>query len=824
MPARKRATPQPETTKAPARKPARRRSAKKAAAAKAPAVTGASAAADGAASPQPYEIRIRHFGGGGLQDLTLPVDDRAFYPTVQRWRYVVANRRRITRATRDELSKDLLSWMKVAAHIDSDETLSQRIKDMAAARLVEVSIPFSVETNGWSARLFPWESALWLLTSPYRSETSEFAVVRHLAAGASEGRAAKPRSVLAVESGPGDLGRLYDFSREIDMVEAVLRPISSERLRDPDRGQLVSAIAEHSPSIIHLAGVDPMALESHGLKTAMSSEDQDGFVLRAETDDLMPRARAEPYHLVKPIELAEIVTAGSRKPLLVAISSCYSAQRVAALAVARGAQHAIGFIDTITDADALLFFSVFYRAWAEKWDILEAFLRARREWMDQPDNQGAQRSGVVLWSRSSFVEQVAGRRARAARPSVQGTGSGGATSRDLVFHIGLIKDKAVPGGVRRTASTSLNYSLLHNDRSPFEIFTVEKTTAGPLPLLQVEVVLEVGTEACRCRFSEELPEEPATRDLLDKIRLPLVAGLLRQTSESLRSNLYVKIQCGETVLRESSERVTVLPADEWRDDGEDHRWLPSFVLPRDPAVLNVVSRAQRYLQTLLDDCSAGFDGYQQLAADDSNAAEIVDPQVQAIWAALQHELPISYINPPPSYTSQSQRLRTPTEIFKGNAATCIDLALLFASCLEFVGIYSSVFLIVGHAFPGYWRSDKAWWNMKRFQFDRGDEQTSMRIDENWEEISRRAQSAIPTGQTESWMFTGTDNLEELLGYVQVGSLVPFESTYVTARRGFFEALEQGSSNLHPQSFDAMIDVQSARGENVTPLPLLNGRD
>src|SRR4029077_1961332 len=139
------------------------------------------------------------------------------------------------------------------------------------------------------------------------------------------------------------------------------------------------------------------------------------------------------------------------------------------------------------------------------------------------------------------------------------------------------------------------------------------------------------------------PDEPSTRDLLDKIRLPLVAGLLRQTSESLRSNLYIKIQCGDKILRESSERVTVLPADEWRDDGEDHRWLPSFVLPRDPAVLKVIGSAQRYLRTLLGDCTAGVGGYQPLAADDSNAAAIVDPQVQAIWAALQHDLPLNYI-------------------------------------------------------------------------------------------------------------------------------------------------------------------------------------
>jgi hypothetical protein len=35
-----------------------------------------------------------------VETLKLEFDDRTFYPEVQRWRYVVVNRRRITRATR----------------------------------------------------------------------------------------------------------------------------------------------------------------------------------------------------------------------------------------------------------------------------------------------------------------------------------------------------------------------------------------------------------------------------------------------------------------------------------------------------------------------------------------------------------------------------------------------------------------------------------------------------------------------------------------------------------------------------------------------------
>jgi hypothetical protein len=82
---------------------------------------------------------------------------------------------------------------------------------------------------------------------------------------------------------------------------------------------------------------------------------------------------------------------------------------------------------------------------------------------------------------------------------------------------------------------------------------------------------------------------------------------------------------------------------------------------------------------------------------------------------------------------------------------------------------------------------------------------------------------VTRGQIDAWMFAGVDNLGELLGYVQARTLVPFESTFAVQQRGFYPALEAGLGALHPDSFDAMIDVQSARGMNVTPLPVLDSR-
>ena len=62
----------------------------------------------------------------------------------------------------------------------------------------------------------------------------------------------------------------------------------------------------------------------------------------------------------------------------------------------------------------------------------------------------------------------------------------------------------------------------------------------------------------------------------------------------------------------------------------------------------------------------------------------------------------------------------------------------------------------------------------------------------------QAQAAVTTGQSEGWMFNGVDNLVELLRYVQDGTLVPFESTFVAQRRGFFQSLEAARAGFSPK--------------------------
>ena len=181
---------------------------------------------------------------------------------------------------------------------------------------------------------------------------------------------------------------------------------------------------------------------------------------------------------------------------------------------------------------------------------------------------------------------------------------------------------------------------------------------------------------------------------------------------------------------------------------------------------------------LRDDPSAGFDGYQSTDVEHPDRRdEGVDMQVRAIWAALSFDLPLNYINPPPVFTQGSQRLRTPSDVVNGKAGTCIDLALLFAACLEYVDIYPVLFVLTDHAFPGYWRNEQSYQDFLSMQkAPEGTEDGYAQYD-----ASALAQKKLRFSEVRQW--------------VRDGMLVPVETVWLTAHRGFAEAVDAGIENL-----------------------------
>ena len=706
------------------------------------------------------------------------------------WAYTVRNRDRWL----------LTSDAQARIHERATDTLNDigigdaAIEAISRARLVEVAAPYSDERDSWEMRIFPWE---YLLSAAVRArgELWRSLVVRRIQrSGALPARKGIARALI-VTSCPGALHDEYSFEEERALVETNLRSedgtnMQCDVLVDPTARQLKAWIRDHSPDVVHLTGVDAH-LGAVLLELPDDRDRRDGFYL-ADDDG------AET--LVDPEELGAIINAGKdHTPQFVFINTYNSASRMAAMAVAQGSAAALGFQDFIDDRLAESFLANFYRAWTlsgySSWAALDWAWRRLRK---QP--RSLRGSGVVLWTERSFE---------------------GAYTPGLQLEARLRDERREPFAlsegeriqdvldVQYKPPGCINYSMLHNNADIFESFRLTKKVHQLLEGVDVAVSLQVGADHFSYRKRVDVDQNPTF--LERDIRVPLTWDYVRGLKESVRSALYVEVSHGDEILRRDTHSVTLQPVQEWEDTDENRAWLPSFVLPRDAQVVATVRQAERYLRALADYGQAGFDGYQSLDRNSEAPSEGVDLQVRAIWCALVYEHNLAYINPPPSYAAGTQRLRTPSEVVASGHGTCIDLTLFLAACLEYVEIHPAIFLLQGHAFPAYWRSDSAYSDFGCMRYasediDTGDADSSGRFD--------------TVHRYKDWMISGEDSHRAILASIQRGDLVPIESVAMTNCLGFAEAVEQGMENVEAvDEFESMIDLPLARQRyKVTPLP------
>lgn len=603
---------------------------------------------------------------------------------------------------------------------------------------------------------------------------------------------------------PGVLGEEFSFESELKLVHANLDLKEVKCPTNPTVEELRAAVATHRPDVVHLAGFD-----SHqGIREIEARDPDEAARIRGSNTDLamangehewdgyvMAKATGTPEIVIGERLAAALSGGGKHRPLLVSCNFYNSGSRVAAMIAAQSAHACIGFQDEVDDRAAEEFFANFYYAWrALKWDLLQAFRVALT---------GTPLGGavVVLWSAWSLLSKVSARPLHQARQVVLQTRKKPSMADLSKFDPSEVLDIVIK------IKDTLNYSLLQNNADLFDEFTIRKLRDGVIRGVAVEVMLYVGVENSPyfCTLDIEAPMV----NLADKIRFTLTSALMRSIRESVNTVISVKVIWNGRICCHDTQPIKLLAIDEWVDTPELDAYLPSFVFPRDRAVARVIDSAQRYLMALNDDSNAGFDGYQS-ADYGKQDFETVHLQALAIWSALSYDLPLSYINPPPTFTESSQRLRTPTDVIEGRRGTCIDLALLLAACLEYIGIYPVIFLLADHAFPGYWRSEE-----ERDEFI----EVKTTPDQRTGELGSLDSRDTPMLKN-SWCF---NNYKEIVELTRRGSLVPIETVWLTQHEGFWDAVDEGMNDLRSKhEFAMMIDVQGARSARppVTPLPIL----
>lgn len=185
---------------------------------------------------------------------------------------------------------------------------------------------------------------------------------------------------------------------------------------------------------------------------------------------------------------------------------------------------------------------------------------------------------------------------------------------------------------------------------------------------------------------------------IEDIDLRLSPSFLVNLTEAVRGRLWVEVVSGEEVLHRAVSDVELLAYDEWPGAACPPEILAAFVMPNHPAIERVLIVASDLLGKATGQSS--LEGYQQ---EDPKRVWAIANAIYRAVAVLQ----IEYVNPPASFESSGQKIRTPDRVVEGKRGTCLDLTVLMAACMEQAGLRPWVVVVEGHAFPGVWLQEQS---------------------------------------------------------------------------------------------------------------------
>ena len=142
-----------------------------------------------------------------------------------------------------------------------------------------------------------------------------------------------------------------------------------------------------------------------------------------------------------------------------------------------------------------------------------------------------------------------------------------------------------------------------------------------------------------------------------------------------------------------------------------------------------------------------------------------------------------YVSPPAGWATSGQRIRSAANIQAHKTAACLDTSILFASCLENMGLNPVIALTKEHAFAGFWL-----------------------VDDRFPVLTN-------------------DDAMDLRKRIATSDLVMFETTLVTNDSAvtFNQAINHAKELLSEEKeseFIMVIDIKQARARQIKPLALV----
>lgn len=321
-----------------------------------------------------------------------------------------------------------------------------------------------------------------------------------------------------------------------------------------------------------------------------------------------------------------------------------------------------------------------------------------------------------------------------------------------------------------------NYALYQNNVSPIHGIQLQNDTGNDFEGLHLHIYSDSDIIQ---EYDVSLPAIPSGKPVnLEDPQLMINGKALAEITESVMAAVTIELRKEDDVVCGCSSQMQILAYDQWQGSGSYRDLLPAFVLPNHPLIPALMHEISERLRKWKKPTS--LEGYQM--GDPNRVRDLA----AAAYAVIQKKN-ITYANPPASFSVPGQRIRTPESVLEQHLGTCMDMTLLYAACLEAIGLHPLLVLMKGHIYAGVWLRKRT------------------------PEELRRANVVI-------------DNPEELIKRIgnRADELTFIECTAMCSDRKIsFEEAEmiaktQNLMNIH--SFEYAIDVFVSRAYGIKPIP------
>ena len=237
----------------------------------------------------------------------------------------------------------------------------------------------------------------------------------------------------------------------------------------------------------------------------------------------------------------------------------------------------------------------------------------------------------------------------------------------------------------------INFAMQQNKVSVIHRLSIENMTSEPFRDIQVLITAEPDFGNITPVAVEAIPANDSV--CLQSFSLVLSANYFAQLTERMSGSLKIEIRSEAELIFTQTYPIDILAYDQWGGINIFPEMLAAFITPNHAVLAPVIKRAAAILEQWTG--TPSLDEYQ------SRNPDRVRKQMAAIYTALT-EQQIIYSTVPASFEEHGQRVRLTDSILSQKLGTCLDMALLYASCLESIGLNALIVITKGHAFAGGW--------------------------------------------------------------------------------------------------------------------------